>query len=87
VGNITTLITVGAIDQQRIALQALGRWVYALSTAQKQAFARLIVGKSSAQAKSILKSQMGIADGSITLNGEQNDQLPDDVAQIDVQTK
>lgn len=64
----------------------LWREVYAIDATQKQAFARLIAGKSSAQAKNILRRQMGIAEVFITMNGMQGDQLPNDVMRFEVQT-
>lgn len=85
-GNISTTVTVGTVSQQSVALQvqAQGRWIYSITAAQKQAFARLVAGKSSVQARSVLMQQAGIANVLVTTSGTQNNYLPNDVTHISV---
>ena len=86
VGKIATTFTVGNVDQQSVALQvqAQGRWTYSISAAQQQAFARLIAGKSAAQARSILMQQTGITNALIAMNTVQSNSLPNDPMQINI---
>src|SRR6185312_15899646 len=67
VGQTTTQATVQRGSQNTITLlvSAKGLWVYAFTDAQKQALARLVAGKTMADAQNLLKAQKGISNVTI----------------------
>jgi hypothetical protein len=85
-GKITTTLTnVTSQDSQQkgigLTVAAQGLWVYQFSDAQKQAFAKLIVGKSKQQASGLLLAQTGVAKVDIQIPGS-GDSLPVDVSRV-----
>jgi hypothetical protein len=87
VGAITTAITSTRVGNQHavaLTVSAEGIWVYQFTTAQKQALAQLIAGKSVQEAQQLLVSQPGVAKASISLSGGIGQTLPSDLAKITV---
>ncbi|HTI13722.1 MAG TPA: hypothetical protein VL461_04000 [Dictyobacter sp.] len=89
VGNVVTNITQVQQHNQSISLltSAHGVWAYQFSDTLKQQLAKEIAGKTVADAQALLKSQQGIANVQIKINGS-GDTLPSNPTQItfDVQS-
>lgn len=83
VGNLVTQTTVQSINQGNASLlvNAQGRWVYQISDALEQQLKKQIAGKSVDSARALLKSQRGIRDVDIQVNGNT---LPTDLSQINI---
>jgi VCBS repeat-containing protein len=62
-----------------LLVSAQGLWVYQFTAQQKQQLARQIAGKSTNDAKTLLASQAGVHNVSISVN---NSVLPNDANQI-----
>lgn len=85
VGQLKTTLLSATPDTQgavQILAQAEGIWVFQFSAAQKQALAKLIVGKGQQEAQRLLATQPGVAQASITLSGGIGQTLPADAAKI-----
>ncbi|HLH61046.1 MAG TPA: hypothetical protein VKV20_05125 [Ktedonobacteraceae bacterium] len=84
--NVVTNITAASIiDKQgtvSLNVSAEGIWVYQFSDATKQNLAKLIAGKSEAEAKTLLLQQPGVSDVQITLSS--GNTLPTDPANITI---
>jgi hypothetical protein len=65
-----------------LMVEAEGVWVYQFGAAQKQALAKLLVGKSTQNAQTLLLEQKGITTAAIQFSGGNGDTLPSDPSQI-----
>lgn len=89
IGNITTLVgqptlmdnTHGTIS---LPVTAMGVWAYKWSNAQKQYLARLVVEKSTQNAKMLLQQQKGVDAVNLQLSQGNNGMLPSDASHITV---
>jgi len=52
-----------------LTIAVSGRWDYSFNTAQQQALAKLIAGKSQQDARTLLTQQTGVGAASITMTG------------------
>jgi hypothetical protein len=89
VGKITTKLTnvTSQGAQQKgigLTIAAQGLWVYQFSDAQKQAFAKLIIGKGKKEANELLLTQAGVAKVDIQITGGTRDSLPFDVSRVNI---
>jgi serine/threonine protein kinase len=87
VGQIKATLVSATPDNQgmvAIVVQAEGIWVYQFSTAQKQALAQLIAGKSQQEAQQLLAAQPGVAQVQMTLTAGNGQALPTDPQQITI---
>ncbi len=87
VGSVTTRVLAQPklIDTQgtlSLDIMASGTAFYQFTTTQTQAFARLIAGKSLADAQALLLKQTGISQAAINIAGNPNNRLPGDPGKI-----
>jgi serine/threonine protein kinase len=85
VGKIKAAITTATLGNQgtvTITTTAEGLWAYQFTQAQQQALARLIAGKSKAEAQQLLTTQTGVASATIQLSGGNGQTLPSDPSKI-----
>ena len=87
VGDIVaqvTRTTQGTQGDVQLSVNALGVWVYQFTPTQRAALVHLIAGKSSQDARTILRRQPGVANAIITLTGIGVSSVPDDLSRITV---
>jgi serine/threonine protein kinase len=65
-----------------VSIMADGTALYQFTPAEEQAFAKLIAGKSIADAQALLLTQTGVALATIKISGSPANKLPTDVGQI-----
>ncbi len=85
VGNLAAQVTRATPANHgdvQLTVNALGVWAYQFSNAQRASLARLIVGKSSQDARALLLHQPGVHNAIITLTGVGVTTVPDDVTSI-----
>ena len=87
VGNLVTDVRqVSLTDAKKgtlsLMVEAEGVWVYQFDAAQKQALAKLLVGKSTQNAQAKLLEQKGVTTASIQFSGSNENTLPSDPTQI-----
>jgi len=87
-GNVTTQVLsqpkVNNASQSTLSVNIIadGTAVYQFTSAEEQAFAKLIAGKSIADAQSWLLTQTGVAQATIKISGNPANKLPADAGQI-----
>lgn len=89
VGNVTTIVQAQPklIDTQgtvSMNIMASATAFYQFTATEAQAFARLIAGKSLADAQALLLQQIGVARATITISDHSANKLPDDPSRISV---
>lgn len=85
VGNLVTTVTQTTVTDPNkgtlsVLVKAEGVWVYQFSDAQKQALAKLIAGKKTHDAQTLLLQQLGVT--KVAIQGVNDDTLPTDFRQI-----
>jgi len=65
-----------------LMVEAEGVWVYQFGAAQKQAIAKLLAGKSTQNAQTLLLEQKGVTTAAIQFSGGNENTLPSDPTQI-----
>ena len=89
VGNVTTIVLAHPklIDNQgtiTMNIMASATAFYQFTTTEAQAFARLVAGKSLADAQALLSQQIGVARATITMSDHSANKLPGDPSKISV---
>ena len=87
VGNLVTdMRQVSLTDTKKgtlsLMVEAEGVWVYQFGAAQKQALAKLLAGKSTQNAQTLLLEQKGVTTAAIQFSGSNENTLPSDPTQI-----
>ena len=72
--HITTTVSQVAVSDNKhhtlsLTIAVSGRWDYSFNTAQQQALAKLIAGKSQQDARTLLTQQTGVGAAAITMTG------------------
>jgi hypothetical protein len=88
-GNVTTIVLAHPklIDNQgtiTMNIMASATAFYQFTTTEAQAFARLVAGKSLADAQALLSQQIGVARATITMSDHSANKLPGDPSKISV---
>ncbi len=87
VGTIVTTVTKATADAKGVIsllVNVEGVWVYQFSNAQKQEFARLIVGKNQKEAQLLLMQQPGVDMTTIQFFGGDGNTLPKNQSRISI---
>ena len=87
VGNLVTDVRqVSLTDTKKgtlsLMVEAEGVWIYQFDAAQKQALAKLLAGKSTQNAQTLLLEQKGVTTAAIQFSGGNENTLPSDPTQI-----
>lgn len=87
VGDVLAQVASATPDNRgnvALVVNAAGVWAYQFTPAQREQFAKLIRGKSSADAESILRSQTGVRGVTISLTGVGVTIVPNDTEHITI---
>jgi hypothetical protein len=85
VGNVVTVVTKATADAKGVVsllVNAEGVWVYQFNIVQKRGLVKLIAGKSSKEAQSLLSQQAGVGMTTIQLYWGDGNTLPKDQSRI-----